>query len=111
MKQQLIPKHVPQWLITVWNVHTAPLEKQIYYMVADISMPLLMLILCLLLCYYRPSVKPSNRSQYSQWRENTAFHHFVRNNRLNLEHSTTFGLLFDKRHSSDYSDFAYCDPH
>ncbi len=35
--------------------------------------------------------------------------HFVRNNRLNLEHSTTFGLLFDKRHSSDYSDFAYCD--
>ena len=35
--------------------------------------------------------------------------HFVRNNRLNLEHSTTFGLLFDTRHSSDYSDFAYCD--
>lgn len=35
--------------------------------------------------------------------------HFVRNNRLNLEHSTTFGLLFDKRHSSDYSDFTYCD--
>lgn len=35
--------------------------------------------------------------------------HFVRNGRLSLEHSTTFGLLFDKRHSSDYSDFAYCD--
>ncbi len=35
--------------------------------------------------------------------------HFVRTGRLSLEHSTTFGLLFDKRHSSDYSDFAYCD--
>lgn len=35
--------------------------------------------------------------------------HFVRSGKLSLEHSTTFGLLFDKRHSSDYSDFAYCD--
>lgn len=35
--------------------------------------------------------------------------HFVRDGRLSLEHSTTFGLLFDKRHSSDYGDFAYCD--
>lgn len=35
--------------------------------------------------------------------------HFVRTGRLSLEHSTTFGLLFDKRHSSDYNDFAYCD--
>ena len=35
--------------------------------------------------------------------------HFVRTGHLSLEHSTTFGLLFDKRHSSDYSDFAYCD--
>jgi putative toxin-antitoxin system, antitoxin component len=35
--------------------------------------------------------------------------HFVRTGLLDLEHSTTFGLLFDKRHSSDYSDFAYCD--
>lgn len=35
--------------------------------------------------------------------------HFVRTGRLSLEHSTTFGLLFDKRHSSDYADFAYCD--
>lgn len=35
--------------------------------------------------------------------------HFVRNGKLSIEHSTTFGLLFDKRHSSDYSDFAYCD--
>lgn len=35
--------------------------------------------------------------------------HFVRTGLLSIEHSTTFGLLFDKRHSSDYSDFAYCD--
>lgn len=35
--------------------------------------------------------------------------HFVRSGKLSLEHSTTFGLLFDKRHSSDYSDFTYCD--
>jgi len=35
--------------------------------------------------------------------------HFVRTGKLSLEHSTTFGLLFDKRHSSDYGDFAYCD--
>ena len=35
--------------------------------------------------------------------------HFVRTGQLGIEHSTTFGLLFDKRHSSDYSDFAYCD--
>ena len=35
--------------------------------------------------------------------------HFVRTGLLSIEHSTTFGLLFDKRHSSDYGDFAYCD--
>lgn len=35
--------------------------------------------------------------------------HFVRTGLLDLEHSTTFGVLFDKRHSSDYGDFAYCD--
>lgn len=35
--------------------------------------------------------------------------HFVRTGRLSLEHNTTFSWLFDKRHSSDYSDFAYCD--
>lgn len=35
--------------------------------------------------------------------------HFVRTGKLSIENSTTFGLLFDKRHSSDYSDFAYCD--
>ena len=34
---------------------------------------------------------------------------FVRTGLLSIEHSTTFGLLFDKRHSSDYGDFAYCD--
>lgn len=35
--------------------------------------------------------------------------HFVRTGRLNLEHGATFSLLFEKRQSSDYSDFAYCD--
>ncbi len=35
--------------------------------------------------------------------------HFVRTGRLSLEHGTTFSLLFEKRQSSDYSDFAYCD--
>ncbi|MDR0896183.1 MAG: HEPN domain-containing protein [Prevotellaceae bacterium] len=35
--------------------------------------------------------------------------HFVRTGLLDLEHGTTFGLLFDKRHSGDYSDFAYSD--
>ena len=35
--------------------------------------------------------------------------HFVRTGRLSMENGTTFGLLFDKRHSSDYGDFAYCD--
>ncbi|MDR1003899.1 MAG: HEPN domain-containing protein [Prevotellaceae bacterium] len=35
--------------------------------------------------------------------------YFVRTGLLDLEHGTTFGLLFDKRHSGDYSDFAYCD--
>lgn len=34
---------------------------------------------------------------------------FVRTGQLDIEHSTTFGVLFDKRHSGDYSDFAYCD--
>ncbi len=35
--------------------------------------------------------------------------HFVRTGRLSLEHGATFSLLFEKRQSSDYSDFAYCD--
>lgn len=35
--------------------------------------------------------------------------HFVRTGKLDMEHNTTFGLLFDKRHSGDYADFAYCD--
>lgn len=35
--------------------------------------------------------------------------HFVRTGRLSLEHGVTFSLLFEKRQSSDYSDFAYCD--
>jgi len=36
-------------------------------------------------------------------------YHFVRNGLLSLENGTTFSNLFDKRHSSDYEDFAYCD--
>lgn len=35
--------------------------------------------------------------------------HFVRTGLLALEHGSTFSNLFDKRHSSDYEDFAYCD--
>ena len=26
-----------------------------------------------------------------------------------MEHGVTFSNLFDKRHSGDYEDFAYCD--
>lgn len=36
-------------------------------------------------------------------------YHFVRTGLLSLEDGTTFSNLFDKRHSSDYEDFAYCD--
>ncbi|WP_436415750.1 HEPN domain-containing protein [Petrimonas sp.] len=36
-------------------------------------------------------------------------YHFVRTGLLSLENGTTFSSLFDKRHSSDYEDFAYCD--
>ena len=35
--------------------------------------------------------------------------HFVRTGLLSLEHGVTFSNLFDKRHSGDYEDFAYCD--
>lgn len=35
--------------------------------------------------------------------------HFVRTGLLSLEHGSTFSNLFDKRHSGDYEDFAYCD--
>ena len=35
--------------------------------------------------------------------------HFVKPGLLALEHGATFGNLFDKRHSSDYDDFAYSD--
>lgn len=36
-------------------------------------------------------------------------YHFVRTGLLDLEHGATFSNLFDKRHSGDYEDFAYCD--
>lgn len=36
-------------------------------------------------------------------------YHFVRTGLLSLEHGATFSNLFDKRHSGDYEDFAYCD--
>ncbi|MGI6573141.1 MAG: HEPN domain-containing protein [Fermentimonas sp.] len=35
--------------------------------------------------------------------------HFVRTGLLSLEDGTTFSNLFDKRHSSDYEDFTFCD--
>lgn len=39
----------------------------------------------------------------------TLSYHFVRTGLLDLEHGATFSNLFDKRHSGDYEDFAYCD--
>ena len=36
-------------------------------------------------------------------------YHFVRTGLLSLENGTTFSILFEKRHSSDYEDFTYCD--
>ncbi|HHT21770.1 MAG TPA: HEPN domain-containing protein [Bacteroidales bacterium] len=36
-------------------------------------------------------------------------YHFVRTELLNLEHGAIYSNLFDKRHSSDYDDFSYCD--
>ena len=35
--------------------------------------------------------------------------HFVSKGILSLEHGKTFNTLFEKRHSSDYEAFAYCD--
>ena len=35
--------------------------------------------------------------------------HFIRTGMLSMEHGATFSNLFDKRHSGDYEDFAYCD--
>jgi uncharacterized protein (UPF0332 family) len=35
--------------------------------------------------------------------------HFVRTGLLSLEDGTTFSNLFDKRRSSDYEDFTFCD--
>lgn len=35
--------------------------------------------------------------------------HYVRTGRLSIEHGATFSLLFEKRQSSDYNDFAYAD--
>lgn len=35
--------------------------------------------------------------------------HFIRTGLLQIEHGATFSLLFEKRQSSDYNDFAYCD--
>ena len=35
--------------------------------------------------------------------------HFVSKGILSLAHGKTFNTLFEKRHSSDYEAFAYCD--
>ncbi|MGN1246802.1 MAG: HEPN domain-containing protein [Muribaculaceae bacterium] len=35
--------------------------------------------------------------------------HFVRTGLLPLEYGATFSNLFEKRHSSDYDDFMFCD--
>jgi uncharacterized protein (UPF0332 family) len=35
--------------------------------------------------------------------------HFVSKGLISIEHGKTFNTLFEKRHSSDYEAFAYCD--
>ena len=35
--------------------------------------------------------------------------HFVSKGVVSIEHGKTFNTLFEKRHSSDYEAFAYCD--
>ena len=35
--------------------------------------------------------------------------HFISKGILEIEHGKTFNTLFEKRHSSDYEAFAYCD--
>lgn len=35
--------------------------------------------------------------------------HFVSKGIISIEHGKTFNTLFEKRHSSDYEAFAYCD--
>lgn len=35
--------------------------------------------------------------------------HFITKGIISIEHGKTFNTLFEKRHSSDYEAFAYCD--
>ena len=35
--------------------------------------------------------------------------HFITKGIISVEHGKTFNTLFEKRHSSDYEAFAYCD--
>ncbi len=35
--------------------------------------------------------------------------HFIMKGIISIEHGKTFNTLFEKRHSSDYEAFAYCD--
>lgn len=35
--------------------------------------------------------------------------HFVSTGKLSVREGKTFAMLFQKRHSGDYDDFAYCD--
>ncbi|MBP3512412.1 MAG: HEPN domain-containing protein [Prevotella sp.] len=34
---------------------------------------------------------------------------FIRTGMLDMEHGVTFGDLFNKRHTGDYDDYAFCD--
>ena len=55
-------------------------------------------------CYYAASALLLNRHIEANTHNGVKTQlsmHFVRTGLLDLEHSTTFGLLFDKRHSSD----------
>ena len=35
--------------------------------------------------------------------------HFVSTGKLPIKRAKIFGTLFEKKHSGDYDDFAYCD--
>jgi uncharacterized protein (UPF0332 family) len=63
-------------------------------------------------CYYAATalllVRNIEANTHSGVKTMLSFH-FVRTGLLSLEDGTTFSNLFDKRHSSDYEDFTFCD--
>ena len=63
-------------------------------------------------CYYAATalllVRNIEANTHSGVKTMLSFH-FVRTGLLSLEDGTTFSNLFDKRRSSDYEDFTFCD--